>query len=68
MTILWLPLTQTFMICQIYKATHQESFGLEQVTDEHQILLNFLIDRSVIIQEFLTDKSYKDIACIEIDE
>ena len=31
-------------------------------------LAKLLIDRSVIIQEFLTDKSYKDIACIEIDE
>ena len=31
-------------------------------------LAKLLIDRSVIIQEFLTDKLYKDIACIEIDE
>ena len=30
-------------------------------------LAELLKDRSVIIQEFLTDKSYKDIACIEID-
>ena len=31
-------------------------------------LAKLLTDRSVIIQEFLTDNSYKDIACIEIDE
>ena len=31
-------------------------------------LAKLLIDRSVIIQEFLTDKSYKEIACIEFDE
>tara|TARA_B100000508_G_scaffold138536_1_gene134826 strand:+ start:461 stop:805 length:345 start_codon:yes stop_codon:yes gene_type:complete len=31
-------------------------------------LAKLLTDRSVIIQEFLTDNSYRDIACIEIDE
>ena len=31
-------------------------------------LAQLLIDRSVIIKEFLTNKSYIDIACIEIDE
>ena len=31
-------------------------------------LAKLLTDRSVIIQEFLTDNSYKDIACIEIDD
>ena len=31
-------------------------------------LAKLLTDRSVIIHEFLTDNSYKDIACIEIDD
>lgn len=31
-------------------------------------LANLLIDRNEIIQEFLENKSYKSIACIEIDE
>ena len=31
-------------------------------------LAKLLTDRSVIIQEFLTDDSYKNIACIEIDD
>lgn len=31
-------------------------------------LTRLLIHKSVIIKAFLTDKSYKNIACIEIDE
>ena len=31
-------------------------------------LAKLLLNRSVIIQEFLTDKTYDNIACIEIDD
>lgn len=38
--------------------------GNRKTTD----LAKLLTDRSEIIQNFLTDKSFNDIACIEIDE
>ncbi len=31
-------------------------------------LAQLLLDRSLIIEQFLSDKSYKNIACIEIDD